>query len=187
MWDYGHCDPKRCSGKKMERLGLIQTLKIGQHWSGIILSPGQKLFLSPADAPILKKTGVAVIECSWAKIDEIRLESIKGSYWRTLPYLVAANPVNYGRPWNLNCAEALSACLYITGNQTSAHKLLQNFSWGEAFFQINSEILNIYTTCSNSSDIEAAQNAWLLSLSDEYIENKKSSIVLPYDEDSCQE
>ncbi|KAG4305801.1 hypothetical protein PORY_000711 [Pneumocystis oryctolagi] len=187
MWDFKHCDPKRCSGKKIARLGLIQTLRLEQHWGGIILAPSQNLFLSPADSPILKEMGVAVIECSWARMDEISLKSIKGSHWRTLPYLVAANPVNYGRPWNLNCAEALAACLYITGDQASAHKLLQNFSWGETFFHINSEILDIYASCSNSADIKLAQDSWLLSLSNEYLQNKQSSIEFPYDESSCDE
>ena len=39
MWDMLHCDPKRCSGKKMARLGMITELRLGQKWIGVCLSP----------------------------------------------------------------------------------------------------------------------------------------------------
>ncbi|KTW27290.1 hypothetical protein T552_02273 [Pneumocystis carinii B80] len=187
MWDFGHCDPKRCSGRKMARLGLIKTLKMGQKWNGIILCHDMELFLSKEDAPLLKEMGVAVIECSWQRIDEIPSKCVRGGHFRALPYLVAANSVNYGRPWKLSCAEALATCLYITGYQSYAHILLSYFSWGETFFRINSEFLNSYASCSNNFDIKMAQNALLSSLSAEYLENKQNSIVFPSSEDSFDE
>lgn len=110
MWDFDHCDPKRCSGKKLERLGLIKSLKIGQRFQGLIISPNGKKVVSPEDADIIKEFGAAVVECSWARLDEIPFSKLNGGNGgkneRLLPYLVAANQVNYGRPWKLNCVEA---------------------------------------------------------------------------------
>lgn len=40
-----------------------------------------------------------------------------------VPFLIATNPVNYGKPWRLNCVEALAAGFYITGHPEWAEAL----------------------------------------------------------------
>jgi ribosome biogenesis protein Tsr3 len=123
MWDFGQCDIKRCTGRKLHRWGMIRNLRIGQRWGGIILSPLAKKSVSSADAHIVEKFGACVVDCSWARIDEIPVKSISGKYERLLPFLVAANPVNYGRPYKLTCVEALAATLIIAGYiLQSAHR-----------------------------------------------------------------
>ena len=66
MWDVGQCDPKRCSGRKLARLGMIKELSLGQRFSGICLSPMGKDCVSPADRDIFDAHGVAVVDCRFA-------------------------------------------------------------------------------------------------------------------------
>ena len=37
-WDLEHCDPKRCSGKRLKHFGLIRDLPIGQKFPGVVIS-----------------------------------------------------------------------------------------------------------------------------------------------------
>jgi len=161
MWDLNHCDPKRCSGRKLSRLGMISELRLGQRFSGLCLSPMGVNCVSPADREIVSSSGVSVIDCSWARIDETPFSKMKCSHPRLLPYLIAANQVNYGKPCKLNCVEALAAAFYITGYKDVAEKYLEKFSWGPTFITINKELLEIYSECKDSKDVIDKQNSYI--------------------------
>jgi len=66
---------------------------------------------------VLESGGIAVIDCSWAKIPAnggiLRQKPMHG---RLLPFLVAANPINFGKPYKLSCVEAIAASMHICGN-----------------------------------------------------------------------
>ncbi|KAK5125208.1 hypothetical protein LTR85_000884 [Meristemomyces frigidus] len=172
-WDLNHCDAKRCSGKRLMRLGLMRELHIGQKHSGIVVSPKAKSILSPADKEILEQYGAAVVEASWKRIDEVPFSKIGGPNTRLLPYLIAANPTNYGRPWRLNCVEALAACFAICGHQEWAEEILSTFSYGEAFLSINEQVLKRYAACADEEEVKQAEKDWLAKIENEWREDRE--------------
>lgn len=161
MWDLNHCDPKRCSGRKLAKLGMIKELRLGQRFSGLCLSPVGVSCVAPCDKEIVLAHGASVIDCSWARIDETPFNKMKSSHPRLLPYLVAANPVNYGKPSKLNCVEALAAAFYITGFPEIAQQYLSKFGWGQTFITINKELLDAYSKCKDSSEVIDVQNKYM--------------------------
>jgi pre-rRNA-processing protein TSR3 len=134
--------------------------------------PNAKQIVSAADRELLDQHGAAVVECSWVRIKEVPWSRIGGKCERLLPYLVAANPVNYGRPWRLNCVEALAACFYICGHKDWAEMVLQHFSYGQPFLEINSQLLNRYAACSSEEEIKKAEQDWLAKIEREYSESR---------------
>ncbi|MCJ1360285.1 MAG: ribosome biogenesis protein tsr3 [Icmadophila ericetorum] len=167
-WDLEHCDPKRCSGKRLMHFGQMRELSVGQKFSGVVISPNAKRTISPEDRELCEQHGAAVVECSWVRIKEVPWSKIGGKCERLLPYLVAANSVNYGRPWRLNCVEALAATFFILGHEDWAHEVVQHFSYGETFLEINSQLLKRYAACTNEEEVKKAEEAWLKKIEGEY-------------------
>jgi len=100
------------------------------------------------------------VDCSWRSADPSTFHSLVGPR-RSLPFLIAANPVNYGRPFRLTTAEALAGGLAILGRRSGAERLLDPFPWGGAFLALNDEPLERYAACDDSAAVVAVQEAYL--------------------------
>ncbi|PON54196.1 Ribosome biogenesis protein [Trema orientale] len=136
-------------------------LRVNSGFAGIVLSPVGTQCVSREDYSLIDRKGLAVVDCSWARLGDVPFVKLRCSAPRLLPWLVAANPVNYGRPCELSCVEALSAALIICGEEETANLLLGKFKWGHAFLSLNRELLKAYSECENSAAIISVQNAWL--------------------------
>ncbi|OWM82233.1 ribosome biogenesis protein TSR3 homolog isoform X2 [Punica granatum] len=136
-------------------------MRVNSGFGGVALSPVGQQCVSREDYSLIKRKGLAVVDCSWARLADVPFVKLHCAAPRLLPWLVAANPVNYGRPCELSCVEALSAALIICGEEETAHLLLGKFKWGHAFLSLNRELLKAYSECENGADIISVQNTWL--------------------------
>jgi pre-rRNA-processing protein TSR3 len=161
------------------KFGLMRELSVGQKHSGVIISPNAKHTISPADRELMEQYGAAVVECSWARVKEVPWAKIGGKCERLLPYLVAANSVNYGKPWRLNCVEALGAAFYICGHPEWAEEVLSHFPYGQSFLDINSSILKRYAACADEEAIKKTEEAWMARLEKEYADSRADGLDGP--------
>jgi pre-rRNA-processing protein TSR3 len=154
----GDDDPEKCTARKLARFDLVTLHRSDRATpAGVVLNPHAERALSPADAA---GTGTLVaLDCSWESAGEKRF-SLRGDH-RALPYLVAANPVNFGRPFRLTTVEALAAALVVLGDRTAAERILSKFRWGETFLELNDEPLRRYADCADSAEVVAVQSEYL--------------------------
>jgi pre-rRNA-processing protein TSR3 len=126
----------------------------------IILHPFTSKAFSPADRNKIEKRGLVALDCSWAHAKEVFKIS---SNWipRCMPYLVASNPVNYGKPTKLSTVEALAGALYIVGFRTQSEQLLSKFKWGPQFITLNEELLERYSQAKDSIEVVQIQKDYL--------------------------
>ena len=168
MLYFDQCDPKKCTGKKMERLGLLSEIKFYPNYGGILLTPNGKKICSIEDHDIIKKKGICVIDCSWAKFNELNL-NLNKIETRALPFMVAVNPVNFGKAFKLTCAEAFAASLFLGGFEREAKFIMNHFKWGENFFNINKELFDKYKGITSQDELKSIQEKYI----NDELENKK--------------
>jgi pre-rRNA-processing protein TSR3 len=152
------CDPRKCSVMKMKRFGRVRVLS---HISDVprntlLLDPTAKQAISPMDrnAPSL-----TVLDCSWEVLDTSIAQKFRTR--RALPFLLAANPLHYGKPFQLSSIEAFAAALFILGEQEQAKQILSLYTWGCRFIELNAEPLSLYANAKDSAGVIAIQSGYL--------------------------
>lgn len=154
----GDDDPKKCTARKLGRFDLVELHEsVRATPYGIVLDPHAERALSPADRDAADR--LVALDCSWATAEAERFD-LAGPH-RALPFLVAANPVNYGRPFQLTTVEALAGALVILGERERAETILAKFTWGETFLELNAEPLERYAGCASSSEVVVVQDDYL--------------------------
>ena len=157
-------DPKRCTASKLVRFKeLIEIPARKIPWGAVVLDPEAEKAVSREDLEHAKKHGILVLDCSWNKLSDF--PKLRGGLrHRGLPFLLAANPTNFGKAQRLSSAEALAAALYIIGEKEHAERLMNKFKWGPVFIDINRDLLEAYASSETSGEVVAHQNRILTAI-----------------------
>ena len=148
-------DPKKCSAKKMHRLGhadlVTNSKKIPKQM--VLLNPFSKKSLSMEDVGMAQTHGILSVDCSWEHAEENFSGIHEKMINRSLPFLIAVNPVNYGKAFKLSTLEAFAAALMILNHKRQAEQILQIYKWAPHFLTMNKEPLLAYQQAKTSKEI----------------------------------
>ncbi|WP_456454161.1 DUF367 family protein [Methanopyrus sp.] len=157
------CDPKACTALRAHRMGLVELVRRPSDvpTGAVVLDPTVEKALSREDRDAVLGSGLVAVDCSWEHVHRYFGPLRRRCRRRILPYLIAANPVNYGKPCKLSTVEALAAALYILGFRREAERFISRFKWGPAFLELNRERLEAYRQAETSAEIVRAQEEFL--------------------------
>ena len=165
-------DPKKCTARIIAASGLatMHPDTLSSPSRGILLDPTCGTIQGPKDCRIIDMGGSLVaLDCSWKQIQP-SIDSIINStslIRRTLPVLLAANPVSWGKPSRLSTAEAIAASLIILGRDSQAERVLSQLPFGDEFLTLNKHPLDAYRSAKSTEELVAVQ--W------EFFDEPKSS------------
>jgi pre-rRNA-processing protein TSR3 len=158
-------DPKKCTARKLSRFGhaeLIKRLSLIPY-SPILLDPFCEKVLSKDDLGVAAQHGVLAVDCSWATAEEAfqLVKRKRKVVSRALPYLVAVNPVKYGKAFQLSTLEAFAGALIILGAREQAERILSIYKWSPNFLKMNEEPLSEYEKAKSSEEVIRAQGEFV--------------------------
>ena len=155
-------DPRKCTARAMARSGhaILHNHPRKAPKRGILLDPTSGTLQGPEDNSLLELGGsIVALDCSWKSLEsalgEISDHTRLGR--RTLPVLLAANPVSWGKPGRLTTAEALCASVIISGRWDQGRKIMQRFPFGNEFLSLNHQPLLAYSKARSNAELAAIQ------------------------------
>ena len=156
-------DPKKCTARKLAKFGFAKIItNIKKTPKGaILLNPLSKKSLSKEDVVTAENNGILALDCSWENAENSFEFLDKRCKSRALPFVVAVNPVNFGKPFKLSTLEAFAASLYILGDVKKAEEILNLYKWAPYFLEINKEPLEDYRTAENSAEVIKKMQCYL--------------------------
>ena len=162
VYHAGQCDPKKCTALKLKRHGLVRLVRQMKFLPkrAVVLNPLSEIAFSPADRERIEDFGLVALDFSWEHAERALLKNVRGTS-RCLPFLIAGNPVNFGKPTKLSTVEALAAALYITEFREEACQLLSIFKWGHTFLELNKERLESYASAKDSGAVVELQKKFI--------------------------
>ncbi len=156
-------DPRKCTARKLASKGLVNIHETNRRppRRGILLDPLAGVILGPDDRAVIEAgASLVALDCSWkqivpslADISE-RSPALEG---RTLPVVLAANPVSWGKPGRLSTVEALAVSLILLGRRGQAEDILRPFPFGEQFLTLNRKPLEAYEDANSNAELVQLQ------------------------------
>ena len=150
-------DPKKNTAVRASKRGdliLHKDLKRVPR-RGVLLDPLCGKVFGPEDHHLFDTGSLVALDCSWAQIDAsvASIDRRTRLKHRMLPLLLAANPVNWGKPGRLSTVEAIAATLVLAGHVAQAEEVLGCVRWGGRFLELNAEPLEAYAGATSSSEL----------------------------------
>lgn len=142
-------DPSKCTAAKLVRFGLAMRARKSSK-TDLILDPFSESFVLKQDRDLAKS--IIAVDCSWEYAQKTFLKKFQGLS-RSLPPLLAGNPVNYSKVGKLTTAEAIAGALYVMEFSDLANSILDKFKWGPTFFELNKDLLAEYSNAKTTNDV----------------------------------
>ncbi len=155
-------DPRKCTSRKLAKHGgcFLHKSLTKSPKRGLLLDPLSGILIGPDDSTSIERgSSIVSLDCSWKEIEPslAMLQRSTRLEGRTLPVVLAANPVSWGKPGRLSNVEAFAVCLTIFDRWEQAREIMKPFKFSEEFFSLNEQPLEAYSKAGTNAELAEIQ------------------------------